>query len=156
MAATIRKLQEEDIDGICELWNEFARLREGQTQSRILNEDAADYFFGYATGLLQRKDTLTLVAEEGGRVVGYLIAQKQRRPPIYRHTRVAYISDAFVASEHRRQGILTRFVAEVRAWAEREGITALDVQLFQANELALQIYKDLGFSQYRTLLRHEL
>ena len=78
MAVAIRKLHEEDVDGICTLWKEFARLREGLTKSRILNDDAADYFFGYATGLLTRTDTLTLVADDGGKVVGYLIAQKQR------------------------------------------------------------------------------
>src|SRR5207249_1510862 len=47
MPARIRKLQEGDVDGICVLWKEFAQMREGLTRSKILNEDAADYFFGY-------------------------------------------------------------------------------------------------------------
>lgn len=156
MAVTIRKLQEEDIDGICELWGEFARMREEQTHSPILNDDAADYFFGYATGLLHRKDTLTLVADEDGDVVGYLIVQKQRRPPVYRHTKVGYISDAFVAHGHRKQGILKRFLDEVHSWCRSEGVTALDVQIFEANQTAIEIYKNMGFHAYRVLLRHEL
>jgi len=156
MAVIIRKLQEEDIDGICFLWDEFAKVREEQTRSRILNDDAADYFFGYATGLLQRKDTLTLVADDGGEVVGYLIVQKQRRPPIYRHTRVGYVSDAFVAKTHRRQGILRKFIAEVHTWANNEGISALDVQIFNSNATAIEIYRTMGFHDYRLLLRHEL
>lgn len=156
MAVTIRKLQEDDVDGISALWEEFAQLREGMTKSKILNEDAADYFFGYATGLVQRKDTLTLVAEDGGRIVGYLIAAKQRRPPIYHHTRVAYLSDAYVADSHRQQGILKQFVDELMAWCKREGITAVDVQIFKSNELAQEIYKKMGFHEYRVLMRREV
>lgn len=156
MPAIIRKLQEDDIDGICELWKQFALLREGLTKSKILNTDAADYFFGYATGLLSRKDTLTLVAEDGGTVIGYLIAQKQRRPPIYHHTQVAYLSDSFVAATHRGQGILRRFIDELRNWCKNEGVTAIDVQIFQGNNDALEVYRKLGFREYRVLMRQEV
>ncbi len=158
MAVKIRKLEEDDVDGISELWQEFARLREDITEHRILNDDAADYFFGYATGLLQRKDALTLVAEdeETGELVGYLIAQKQRKPPIYSHTRVAYLSDAYVRDSHRKQGILGRFIETLRAWAIGEGITAIDVMLFQENQMAHEVYRHLGFSEYRTVMRQTL
>lgn len=156
MAVVIRKLQEDDIDGICELWKEFARLREGLTKSKILNDDAADYFFGYATGLLSRKDTLTLVADDNKTVVGYLIAQKQRRPPIYHHTQVAYLSDSFVAESHRGRGLLRQFMAELNKWCMAEGITAVDVQIFEGNKDAQAIYRKLGFHDYRVLLRKEV
>lgn len=158
MSVKIRKLEEEDVDGISELWQEFARLREEMTEHTILNEDAADYFFGYATGLLQRKDTLTLVAEDegDGELVGYLIAQKQRKPPIYSHTRIAYLSDAYVKDSHRKQGILGRFIAELEAWAKGEGITAIDVMLFQQNKMAHEVYERLGFHNYRTVMRKNM
>lgn len=156
MAATIRKLQENDIDGLCRLWGEFARMREGMTSRRILNDDAADYFFGYATGLLQRKDTLTLIAEDNHKAIGYLIATKQRRPPIYHHTRVAYLSDTYVDDSHRGQGILRRFMNELQAWCAAEGITAIDVQIFEGNQDAMAIYKKLGFHDYRRVMRHEV
>src|SRR5688572_27627635 len=156
MAAVVRKLQEGDVDGICELWKEFAVLREGLTKSKILNDDAADYFFGYATGLVQRKDTLTLVAEDGTHLVGYLIATKQRKPPIYHHTRVAYLSDSFVTKSHRGQGILRRFMEELDTWCKTEGLTAVDVQLFEGNQEAIEVFRKLQFRDYRVVLRHEV
>jgi GNAT superfamily N-acetyltransferase len=158
MAVRVRKLQEDDIDGICALWKEFAILREGLTKSRILNDDAADYFFGYATGLLSRKDTLTLVAEdmEKKAVVGYLIAQKQRRPPIYHHTQVAYLSDSFVALSHRGQGIMRQFMGELHNWCKAEAITAVDVQIFEGNKDAQEVFLHLGFTPYRVVLRQEI
>jgi GNAT superfamily N-acetyltransferase len=158
VAVKIRKLEEDDVDGISELWQEFARLREEITEHTILNEDAADYFFGYATGLLQRKDTLTLVAEDESNkeLVGYLIAQKQRKPPIYSHTRVAYLSDAYVRDSHRKQGVLRQFVSDLEAWANGEGITAIDVMLFQENQMAHEVYDHLGFHNYRTVMRKNL
>lgn len=153
---TIRNLTEDDIDGICTLWQQFAAMREEMTESKVLNDDASDYFFGYATGLLNRKDALTLVAEENGELVGYLVAQKQRRPPIYHHTRVAYLSDAFVLESARGKGILKQFIDDLKAWCKREGITAIDVQIFEANKLAQDIYRKLGFHDYRTVFRAEL
>ena len=156
MPVEIRKMQDGDVDGICELWKEFAVLREGITSAKILNDDAADYFFGYATGLLERKDTLTLVAQDGKPLVGYLIATKQRRPPIYHHTRVAYLSDSFVTESYRGQGILKRFMGELNKWCLAEGITAVDVQLFQGNKDALEVYRKLGFRDYRVVLRSEV
>jgi GNAT superfamily N-acetyltransferase len=156
MAVVIRKLQEDDIDGICELWKEFARIREGMTKSKILNDDAADYFFGYATGLLSRKDTLTLVADDNKKIVGYMIAQKQRRPPIYHHTQVAYLSDSFVAETHRGKGLLRMFMSDLHKWCKAEGVTAIDVQIFEGNKDAQAIYRKLGFHDYRVLLRQEV
>lgn len=156
MVVKIRKLADDDVDGLCALWSEFARLREGLTHSRILNEDAADYFFAYATGLLSRKDTLTIVADDDGKLVGYLIATKQRRPPIYHHTKVAYLSDAFVTDTHRGKGVLRQFMAELQKWCKGEGITAIDVQLFENNKEAQAIYRKLGFKDYRVLLRQEV
>lgn len=156
MVVAIRSLEEDDIDGVCELWQELAQMREEITETRILNEDAPDYFFGYATGLLQRRDSLCLVADDDGELVGYLIATKQRRPPIYHHTRVAYLSDAYIQKSHRRKGIMKQFAQELEAWAQREGVTAIDVQVFQNNEMARDIYRHLGFSDYRTLLRKEI
>lgn len=153
---TIRNLTEDDIDGICVLWQQFAAMREEMTETKVLNDDASDYFFGYATGLLNRKDALTLVAEEDGKLVGYLVAQKQRRPPIYHHTRVAYLSDAFVVESARGKGVLKEFIADLKAWCKREGITAIDVQIFEANKHAQEVYRHLGFHDYRTVFRAEL
>ena len=156
MAVTIRLLEEDDIDSLCGLWGQFALLREQMTESTVLNEDASDYFFGYATGLVHRKDTLTLVADDGDRLVGYMVAQKQRRPPLYHHTRVAYLSDAFVDEAHRGQGVLRRFVDELQAWCSREGITAIDVQIFERNKNAQEVYRHLGFHDYRIVFRKEV
>ncbi len=150
---TIRRFEEDDIDGISELWQKFASMREDMTQHRILNENAADYFYGYATGLLNRKDTLTLVAQSGDELAGYLIASKQRKPPIYRHTRVAYLSDVFIDEGHRRKGILRQFIQKLEEWCQREGITAIDVMLFSSNVLAHDIYKAMGFEDYRIVMR---
>jgi GNAT superfamily N-acetyltransferase len=85
-----------------------------------------------------------------------LIATKQRKPPIYKHTRVAYLSDAFVKASHRKQGILRSFVEELNEWATREGITAIDVMLFKNNQVAQDIYEAMGFDPYRLVMRKEL
>jgi GNAT superfamily N-acetyltransferase len=151
----VRNLQRQDLAALSDLWLEFASHREGITRSKILSQDSADYFLGYASNLIGRRDALTLVAVAGGRLVGYFIAIKQRKPPIYRHTQVAYISDSFVVASHRRKGVLKRFMAELERWTKREAITAIDVNLFHSNAEAQDVYRSLGFQDYRVLLRRE-
>lgn len=152
----IRQLGEEDIEGICALWKEFAELREGITEGSILNEDAEDYFFGYATGLLHKKDMLTQVAEIDGEIVAYMIVGKQRKPPIYKHTRIAYLSDAYVQEAHRGKGILRQFIDALKVWARENGLTAIDVMLFSNNADAQAIYAHFGFQPYRVVQRMEM
>lgn len=152
----IRHLQKKDMDSLADLWSEFARFREGLAPGKMLSEDAVAWFLGYAHGLFDRRDALVLGAYAKGQLVGYLIAIKQRKPPIYAHTQVAYLSDAYVREGHRGHGILGRFSDEMTKWCKREGITAVDVQLFTTNQDALAVYKKLGFKEYRMLMRLEL
>jgi GNAT superfamily N-acetyltransferase len=45
---------------------------------------------------------------------------------------------------------------ELQKWCKSEGITAIDVQLFENNKLAEEVYRKLGFTDYRVVLRQEV
>jgi ribosomal protein S18 acetylase RimI-like enzyme len=51
----------------------------------------------------------------------------------------------YVAPEHRRRGIASALVQHAIAWSQARGDRQLGLQVFQANQPALNLYQKLGF-----------
>ena len=51
----------------------------------------------------------------------------------------------YVTPEHRRQGIASALVQHAIAWSRARGDRQLGLQVFQANQPALNLYQKLGF-----------
>lgn len=59
-----------------------------------------------------------------------------------RHTHVFLL---YVLPEHRRRGIGTALMLHAEAWATARGDRQIGLQVFQTNQVALNLYKGLGF-----------
>ena len=59
--------------------------------------------------------------------------------------RIAHIFLLYVAPEHRRRGIATALIGLVETWAIDKGLGAINLQVFQANSSALNLYNQLGY-----------
>ena len=59
--------------------------------------------------------------------------------------RIAHIFLLYVAPEHRRRGIATALIGLVETWAIGKGLRAIELQVFQANSSALNLYNQLGY-----------
>ena len=59
--------------------------------------------------------------------------------------RIAHIFLLYVAPEHRRRGIATALIGLVETWAIAKGLRAIELQVFQANSSALNLYNQLGY-----------
>ncbi len=59
--------------------------------------------------------------------------------------RQAYIFLLYVAPEHRRRGIGTALMRQVEIWAAARGDRQIGLQVFHANQPALQLYQQLGY-----------
>ncbi len=83
-----------------------------------------------------------LVALRDAEVVGGLVAYElgkleQRRSEIY-------IYDLAVAEQHRRRGVATGLIAQVRNIASQRGAHVVYVQADLEDEPAIQLYTNLG------------
>ena len=88
---------------------------------------------------LLRQDTLFLVAEEDGRVVGYCGAVLV--PDEGDVTNVA------VAGSCQGRGIGRELVKELTARSAAAGVARLYLEVRRSNERALRLYRGLGFEQ---------
>ena len=83
-----------------------------------------------------------LVAEEDGRVVGWIALAPVSRRPCYEG--VAEIS-VYVAESARGEGVGSELLAAVVLSAERDGIWTLQTSVFPENEPSLALLRSFGF-----------
>ena len=95
-------------------------------------------------------NSVFLVAEAGGKLVGLLVAQGGKRRAM-RHEAVLALS---VAAEWRGRGVGTALMARCVDWARSTGIvTRLELKVFTRNATAIRLYERLGFTTEGVCLR---
>ena len=101
--------------------------------------------------LLKQKDVHCLIAYTGDQPVGYAIAYRKDYPENpYRFGYQFYLIDQMAVNEtHRRLGVATALVKEVKRIAVTEGIGRIQLTVWSDNEIAKQFYRREGFESYR-------
>lgn len=132
-----------------------ARLSEGDVDAaRKLNvlfaqafEDDGNYLSkppsgDYIAQLLARAEVIALVAWDANDVVGGLVAYEL--PKFEQARSEIYIYDLAVAETHRRRGIATALIEELRCIARQCSAWVVYVQADYGDEPAIALYTKLG------------
>jgi aminoglycoside 3-N-acetyltransferase I len=96
----------------------------------------------YLKRLLGSDCFIALVALEGDRVVGGIAAYELQK--FERERSEIYIYDLAVASTHRRRGIATALIDELKRIATARGAWVVFVQADLGDEPAIALYSKLG------------
>jgi aminoglycoside 3-N-acetyltransferase I len=137
MSYTYQQLCAEDVPTLKQLLRVFGEAFEDiDTYQRAVPRDE------YLRSLLAKPDFIALVATAGDKVVGGLAAYvlekfEQERQEIY-------IYDLAVQGQHRRKGIATRLINDLRHLARERGIHIIYVQADKADDPAKALYESLG------------
>ena len=137
MSFAIRRLGAGDLDLFDRLLAMFGEAF-GEPETYGAARPSADY----ARRLLGRDGFIALVAVEGGKAVGGLAAYvlekfEQERSEIY-------LYDLAVAEPHRRRGIATALIEELRRIAPEHGAWVIFVQADHGDDPAIALYTKLG------------
>jgi len=87
---------------------------------------------------------LSIVAEDGGKVVGYLNGFIKNPSTIYLGKR-AEIDNMCVDAVNRDNGVGSKLVDEFKKWAKSRGVERLMAEAFSGNETAMGFYVKNGF-----------
>ena len=99
----------------------------------------------YLRRLLSSDSFIALAALKGSEVVGGLAACELRKFEQARSE--IYIYDLAVASPHRRQGIATALILELKRIAATRGAYVIFVQADRGDTPAIQLYSKLGIRE---------
>ncbi len=100
-------------------------------------------------------ERLHLVAEESGRIVGFLDGRAGALPGVFAPKRSLHISGVYVVPESRRHGVATALVREALRWGVEQDCHEADLHVLPENE-AESLYRSLGFQVHQQEMRMKL
>ncbi len=92
-----------------------------------------------------------LVAEEGGEIVGAIIAERR----LAFVPRAAFITSFFVKTAWRGKGVGKMLFEKCLAGMKKAGMKSITLTVEPKNKKALALYKKSGFRQFRLLMLRE-
>jgi ribosomal protein S18 acetylase RimI-like enzyme len=93
------------------------------------------------------REGVAVLAEEGGRAVGYALAEVVPETPVRAH-----LYDLFVAEQARDRGIGRALVGEVARRMRERGVSHLSLDVAINSRDARRLYERLGFVAYETFM----
>ncbi|MEX2599549.1 MAG: AAC(3)-I family aminoglycoside N-acetyltransferase [Dehalococcoidia bacterium] len=134
---TYKHLSSSDLGLLRELNKMFAEVFEepGTYQGAPPSDE-------YLLSLLGKPHVMLLVAMDGNEVVGGLAAYELEK--FEQERTEVYIYDLGVQERHRRQGIATRLINELRHIAKERGAWVVFVQADYEDDPAIRLYESLG------------
>ncbi|MBU7013240.1 MAG: GNAT family N-acetyltransferase [Theionarchaea archaeon] len=156
MEPTIRIAQKQDLDVITELNSELADYHRALDAYYRSGQETRNVFNEYVREILGKNHVRIVVADMGGRVVGYCIGKIEPTKPFISPERIGKISDAIVKKAYRNCGIGRHMVYSLFDWFEEHGICQIELSVDSRNEDGVKAWESLGFYEFMKKMRIEL
>ena len=147
---TYRRAVARDLDGLVALWDDMM-LEHGRRNARVrLAEGALSAYRGYLSYHLSREESLILVAEAGGRLVGFCLSTVSRNLAMFLPALFGYLSDLVVDAAWRRRGIGRALFGASMDWLRARRIETVQLQYYYLNEAGEAFWRAMGFEPFYT------
>ena len=145
-AITIRPARPEDADGITRVYLEsaehHARLDPERYSIPAVEAIAARYREGRQHPPQTEGDSITLIAELGGEIVGFVDARVERFPdPMLCEMLYCHIVEIAVSLAHQSQGIGGQLLRAAEDWGREHGAEMAALEYLTANTRAGSFYE---------------
>ncbi|MGB5214318.1 MAG: AAC(3)-I family aminoglycoside N-acetyltransferase [Anderseniella sp.] len=137
---TIRRLVSGDVDLVRDMLAVF-----GQAFEDVHTYTQAQPDQQYLDKLLGSETVVVLIALQGADVVGGLVAYELEK--LEQRRSEMYIYDLAVAEQHRRRGVATGLIAQVKTIAAERGAYVIFVPADLQDDPAIQLYTKLGIRE---------
>lgn len=106
-------------------------------------------YYNYYKKRLQDKNSIFFVAEEKGKIIGFILGEIERRAIVYRHEKGGYVSDLFVLENYRRKGIGKHLANRLLSWLALKKIRRIRLHVDANNLNAIAFWRKSGFSKHK-------
>lgn len=150
MTVTIREANGNDFEGVGAIFFEELQFHADLLPVRFQVAEPLMTQAWYEE-ILQNPEKLLLVAEENGRILGQVLLNISKTPddPIIKPRKFVYVDEIGVAASHRGQGIGKMLMAAAKAWAQKQGIKEIELNVWEENGRAIGFYEKLGYQTVR-------
>ncbi len=162
MEFSVRKAAPEDMGRLAAMWRglmghhrRLARTRQ-QKGLTAAAKGAEGKWRRWAGKWMRSRDGLVLVAEHGGKIIGYSLNHVKANVPVYGIRKLGHMSDLFVEEGYRSKGVGKAFRDAAMAWFRKKGLGYVSIAAHATNKKAQALYRGWGFSDYHMELRKKL
>ncbi|HYQ01830.1 MAG TPA: GNAT family N-acetyltransferase [Polyangiaceae bacterium] len=101
----------------------------------------------YWASVLANPDDALLIADTSSGVIGYALLRLRNTPDLSYVVprRLAVVEDIVVDRDFRRRGVAALLLAECEREARDRGATSVELQVWEHNQAALELYAHFGF-----------
>ena len=96
------------------------------------------------------------VAEEGSELVGYVMCQKEMKPPLEMAYKWGYITDLYVGPAYRGRVVGRKLMQACMEYLKLTGNERVRLSVWHMNRNAMDLYASLGFRPHLDILQADL
>ena len=149
----IRKAAKRDLDGIYPVFAELVNSEEKNSKKAVslfkyLNVRKKQFEKNSKSELMrdvQKKNSVVFVAEDGGRVIGYISGNfTNSKNPFYNSVILGYFKHIAVLRKYHRKGVAKELYKNLEDWLKKKKCDFVYLEVFSANH-AVKIFEKLGY-----------
>lgn len=151
MEFSIREANPEDYEGLCEVFAELDTFHREALPHVFREPDGPARTKEYISDIIADENTALFVAESEDGIIGLVHILLREAPdiPILMPRRYAMISDLAVKKGFRRSGVGRALMESAHQWARDNGVTQVELGVWEFNKAAMTFYEKLGYRSAR-------
>jgi ribosomal protein S18 acetylase RimI-like enzyme len=154
---TIRELKQQDFPEVAKLGKDLLLLHAGYDPSYYeLEENFDELYTHWLNGNLNSLYQFILVAEENGKVVGFISGFIKSLYSWFKTKSVGHVGYLAVDINHRRQGIGKMLEKEATNWFKNKNVSYVEVYVDETNEIGKHAWEKYHFLPFKRFLRKRI
>jgi len=128
------------------VWHEFMdHHKRISAMDHEMVDTAGRMWMQYFEQYVRSPKRKALIAEQDGEVIGFLLGEIQKRPPIFKSSDQAFLDSICVVENRRNQGIGGLMLDSFSKWAREKGVPHIMLNVVVENTAAIRLYEKHGF-----------
>lgn len=155
---TIRPASLEDYDAICTLFERVDQLHADALPDVFQMAEKSVRSREWFAQIDASQEACLFVAEHQGVLVGMVLCVVRTSPafPLFVPRRYGHINELVIHESFQGQGIGRRLIQRVHEWAQDQGMTEIELDVYEFNMSARSLYEHLRYETMRRTMRHRL
>lgn len=144
----IRPATRKNLDAVGDLWVELMRFHAELDPRFVVPPRGRDSYIRHLYTAIRDSNYHVLVAEDNGRIIGYVLGYIAQNPPIFPQPIYGFIADLCVTGTARRQGAGQLLVHAICHWFHQRGLQSIQLNVAHHNPVSQAFWRRMGCTDY--------